>query len=150
MPGQALVTIGENQWSVEVATTSAELISGLAGVASIPPWTGMLFDLGSEHIVTVNAYEMLFPLSIVFIGGDLRVTEVVPLLAIGDDVTSSSPCRYFLETNLGEVDNIELGDLVVITGYTPSTTGSIFGLMVTVMIVTMMMKMMAKTMKEVK
>jgi len=149
----ATVAIRLKQWSVEVATTSSELAQGLSNRAPIPEYTGMLFDLGGERIVTVNAYEMLFPLSVVFIGEDLRVTEVVPVLTIGDDVTSSLACRYFLETNVGEVDDIQAGDLVAITGYTPSAginISSMMNLMVTMMIVTMMMKMMAKTMKEIK
>jgi len=153
MSGIATVAIGEKQWSVEVATTSAELAQGLSNRAPIPEFTGMLFDLRTERIVTVNAYEMLFPFSVVFIGEDLKVTEVAYLLAPGDDSTTSLPCRYFLETNVGEVDDIQAGDLVAITGYTPSAginISSMMNLMVTMMIVTMMMKMMAKMMKEVK
>ena len=152
MSGTATVTIGESQWDVEVATTSTELAQGLGNRAPIPEYTGMLFDLGGERVVTVNAYEMLFPLSVVFIDEDLKVTEVAPLLEVGDDITTGLPCRYFLETNEGEVDDVNPGDLVTIAGYTPPTptTSSVFGLMVTMMIVVMMMQMMMKTMKEVK
>lgn len=149
MPGQATVQIGEKQWSVQVATTPTELAQGLSGVASIPAHSGMLFDLGAERTVTVNAYEMLFPLSVVFIGEDLIVTEVTPLIEPEDDVTTVYPCRYFLETNTDEVTGIEAGDQVTIVGYTP-TTGSVIELMVTVLIVAMMMQVMAKTMKEAK
>lgn len=143
------VTIRGTQWAVQVATTSAELSQGLSGVASIPAYTGMLFDLGSERIVTVNAYNMLFPLSIVFIDEDLKVTEIALILMPGDDGTTIYPCRYFLEVNLGEADGVVIGDQVTITGYTPTTMSSLIGLMVTVMIVVMMMQIMSKTVKEV-
>lgn len=145
----AEVAIGGRQWSVWVAQTSSELVAGLSGVANMPSWTGMLFDLGTERRVTVNAYKMLFPLSVVFIGEDLVVTEVVPLLSIGHDVTSVVPCRYFLEVNVGEADVIDPGDGMVITGYTPSASGSIIELVATVMIVAMMMQMMVKAIREV-
>jgi len=142
MSGQAVVDIWDKQWSVNVATTPAELSQGLSGIPSMLPWTGMLFDLGSEQAVTVNAYEMLFPLGVVFIDGNLKVTEVVPLLEVGGVVTSSIPCRYFLEVNVGEVGDTKPGDTVTITGYTPTAETPIIELMVIMMIVVMMMKMM--------
>lgn len=156
MSGRATVTIRGKRWSVQVATTSAELAQGLGGIASMLPYTGMLFDLGVERIVTVNAYEMLFPLSVVFIDEDLKVTEVALLLYPGGDGTTSLPCRYFLETNLGEVNDIEPGDPVTLVGYTPYTPyvpipmTSMIELMVTLMIVVMMLGMMSKAVKEVK
>lgn len=149
MPGQATVTIKGKQWSVSVASTSTELIQGLSGVASIPANTGMLFDLGSERTAAVNAYEMLFPISVVFIDEELVVVEVIPLLAIGGTVTPILPCRYFLEVNVSEVDGVELGDEAVITGYTPATESSLIGLVVTVMIIAMVMQMMMRAMKGV-
>ncbi len=152
MPGQAIVSIAGKEWAVDVATTTSELAAGLSGLASIPPDTGMLFDLGEEKIITVNAYEMLFPISVVFIGADSKVTEVAPLLAPGDDGTPILPCRFFLEVNVGEVDDVDAGDTVNISGYAPPVptppadpidTSEILNLMVTVMIVVMMMKMMS-------
>jgi len=130
MPGQAIVTIKDRQWACSVASTPAELVTGLSGVPSIPPGTGMLFVLGYEQIVTVTAEDMLFPLSVVFFGGIptpgeedmLYVTEVAPLLAPGDWGTTSLPCRYFLEVNFGEADGSEAGDQVDIAFSAPPTT----------------------------
>ncbi|GAI75676.1 unnamed protein product, partial [marine sediment metagenome] len=67
MLGTAVVVIRGKEWSVDVATTPEELLAGLAGVASIPANTGMLFDLGAEQIITVTAEEMLFPVDVIFI-----------------------------------------------------------------------------------
>ena len=112
MPGQATVTINDNQWNVGVASTYAELTTGLGGIESIPAGTGMLFILEQERIVTVTAEDMLFPVSVIFIGENLQVTEVALLLAPGDQGTTSLPCRYFLEVNVGEADDIDPGDPV--------------------------------------
>ncbi len=114
MPGQAIVTIKDRQWACSVAGTPAELATGLSGVPSIPPGTGMLFVLPQEQIVTVTAENMLFPLSVIFISENLLVTEVAPLLSPGDWGTTNLPCRYFLEVNAGEADGIESGNTVSI------------------------------------
>lgn len=152
MSTQAIVTVGTRQWTVQVATTPTELSQGLSNVVSIPAETGMLFDLGSVRTVTVNAFDMLFSLGILFISEGLVVNEVITELAPGQFVIPDIPCRYFLEVNEGELDDISPLDQVVITGYPPETTetSSIIGLMVTMMIVVMMMGMMSKVIKEVK
>ena len=121
MAGQAMVTIKNKQWTCWVASTPAELAIGLSGVTSIPVGTGMLFILPQEQVVTVTAEGMLFPLSVIFVGEDLRVTEVALLLAPGDYGTTSLPCRYFLEVNVGEADDISPGDVVSISFSAPPT-----------------------------
>jgi uncharacterized membrane protein (UPF0127 family) len=112
MSGQAIVTIRDRQWICSVASTYEELTMGLSGVPSMPTGTGMLFILPQQQIVTVTAEGMLFPLSVIFIDNNLRVTEVALLLAPGDEGTTSLPCRYFLEVNVGEADSIQPGDVV--------------------------------------
>ncbi|MDD5082203.1 MAG: DUF192 domain-containing protein [Dehalococcoidales bacterium] len=114
MPGQATVTIRDKHWDCAVASTLAELAGGLSELPDMPAGAGMLFVLGAEQIVTVTAENMLFPLSIIFIGNDLQVTEVAYLLAPGDYGTTSRPCRYFLEVNAGEAATVAAGDTVVI------------------------------------
>lgn len=115
MPGQAVVVIRDKEWVVSMATTPQELLVGLSGVESIPAGTGMLFDLGAEQIITVTAENMLFPVSVIFIDSNLKVTEVALLLMPGDFGTTSLPARYFLEVNVGEAVGIEDGDAVSIT-----------------------------------
>lgn len=112
MPGQAIVNIRDKEWQCSVASTLNELSTGLSGMPSIPPGTGMLFVLPQEQIVTVTAEDMLFPLSVIFIGDNLQVTEVSCILAPGDSGTTGLPCRYFLEVNAGEADGIVPGDPV--------------------------------------
>lgn len=122
MLGQALVTINENQWSVEVASTSAELIAGLAGRASIPAGTGMLFILPARQLVTVDTSEMLFPIDIIFIKDDV-VLSIAPNIQPGYLVEEATPCDGFLEVNANEAELVEVGDVVNVEDITPITTG---------------------------
>ena len=124
MPGTATVIIGEKQWAVDVAASPEELTAGLGGVASIPAYTGMLFDLGSEQIVQVTTEPMLFNIDIIFISENLEVVDIVQDVAPGYLVTEDTPVRYFLEVNTGEAEGIEAGDSVGITDYqyTPPST----------------------------
>jgi len=144
MLGQGTVTIGSKQWVVDIATSITDLSQGLSGVASIPANTGMLFDVGVEQIITVNAVSMLFPLSVIFINANSKVTGVAPLLSPGDTGTASIPARYFLEVNVGEAAGINPGDDVVIV---TSSAGeldmnSLISSMLVMMMVVMMMKAM--------
>ena len=111
MPGQALVTIDENQWNVWVASTYAELTTGLSGRASIPSGTGMLFVLGTKRQVTVDTSQMLFPIDIIFISEGL-VIDVASDIQPGYLVTEETLCAAFLEVNAGEATGVEVGDTV--------------------------------------
>jgi uncharacterized membrane protein (UPF0127 family) len=110
MAGQAVVVIGDREWSVDLATFSWELSQGLGGLSELPASTGMLFDLGWEQIIEVTSVPMLFPLDIAFMAEDLSVTELYKNVVPGYIVTSQSPARYFIEVNAGELDDIETGD----------------------------------------
>lgn len=145
------LTIGSTSWAVNIATSSTELAQGLSGTSSLPANTGMLFDLGSERIVTVNAYNMLYNLAVIFFDSNFTVTEVVPLLLPGpaSDVTNSIPARYFLEINPDELGVISPLDVGVLSGYEPSQVssmsldiGSIIGLMAIVLVLNVVSKAM--------
>jgi len=112
---RATVSIRDKSWECYVATTPDELEQGLSGIESIDPETGMLFVLPYMYAPTVTAENMLFDISVVFIDGGLHVTEVVPLLEIGEAVVPNFLCKYFLEVNASEVTGIVPGDTVTIT-----------------------------------
>ncbi|GEM_PF-801824 len=115
MPGQALVTIGDKEWRVYLATTPYELTRGLGGLPSIPMGAGMLFDMGAEQSISVTTVPMLFPLDIVFIKGSLIINGLASNVAPGYLVTSEAPARYFLEVNAGEAQGIAAGDRAIIS-----------------------------------
>jgi len=118
MLGTALITINENQWSVEVANTIAELSNGLSGRASLPAGTGMLFILPTKQAVTVQTNEMLFPIDIIFINNNL-VLSVAQSIEPGLLVEEATPCDGFLEINALEAALVEIGDTVTVEITTP-------------------------------
>ena len=141
----ATVSINDRTWTVEVMATPAELNLGLSYRDVLAPDNGMLFDLGQTRAVLVNAYNMLFPISIVFIDENFVVTDVVQLLSPGEDVATAVPCRYFLEVNEQEAVDVEVGDSVIVSGYTSAGNMSLMlGLLVGAMIFVMMTIMMTR------
>ncbi len=118
MLGQGTVTIGGNQWNVEVANTTSELTTGLSGRASIPAGTGMLFVLPVRQTITVQTNQMLFPLDIIFIKDNL-VLDIAQNIEPGNLVEEATPCDMFLEINAGEAALVEVGDAVNVEITTP-------------------------------
>ena len=114
MPGQAIVTIKDKQWVVDVASTYLELAYGLGGLVELAAGTGMLFDLGWEQTIEVTTVPMLFTLDIAFISEDMRVKEIYHNVERGNLVISQVPTRYFLEVNTGELVGIEPGTQVTV------------------------------------
>jgi len=74
MAGQAVVTINDKQWAVDIASAPWELSQGLGGLLEMPTDTGMLFDLEYEQVIEVTTMPMLFPLDIAF----LEVPYITP------------------------------------------------------------------------
>jgi uncharacterized membrane protein (UPF0127 family) len=114
MAGQALVTIKDKQWVVDIANTSWELMQGLGGISELPAGTGMLFDLRYEKTIEVTTVPMLLPLDIAFLSDDMTITEIYRNIQPGYLVTSQLPARYFIEVNAGEFADMEVGEVVSI------------------------------------
>ena len=121
LAGQAVVVIGSKQWAVNVASTYAELTSGLSGVASIAANSGILFDMGVDQArIDVNMSQMLFSLDIIFINSASGVVGVLHDVQPGESASFQAAntlgARYFLEVNTGEAEGVEVGDSVSIQG----------------------------------
>ncbi|MBA7465727.1 hypothetical protein ES707_00897 [subsurface metagenome] len=114
MPGQAVITINETQWNVWVASTYAELTTGLRGRTSIDSGTGMVFILPATQAVSVDTTGMNFALDIIFIANSI-VIDVARNIEPGYLVTEETPCDSFLEVNAGEAVDVEVGDTVSTT-----------------------------------
>jgi uncharacterized membrane protein (UPF0127 family) len=114
MAGQALVTIKDKQWVLDIANTSWELMQGLGGISELPAGTGMLFDLRYEKTIEVTTTPMLFPLDIAFLSDDMKITEIYRNVQPSYLVTSILPARYFIEVNAGEFVDVEVGEAVSI------------------------------------
>ncbi len=114
MPGQAIITLNENQWTVSIASTYAELTTGLRGVASLAVGTGMLFILPAAQAPSVDTSGMNFTIDIIFIANNI-VIDVARNIEPGYLVTEETPCDSFLEVNAGEAVDVEAGDTVSTT-----------------------------------
>ena len=130
MPGQAIVVIGDDQWTVSVATTTAELLAGLSGVASIVAGTGILFDMGRDQsYIGINMSQMLFNLDIVFINSGGTVVGIMRDVAPGEtaafEAVNILGAKYFLEMNAGEAVNVSVGDSVSVSGYSGEYNGEV-------------------------
>jgi uncharacterized membrane protein (UPF0127 family) len=156
MPGQAIVTIRDKQWTCSVANTFTELTSGLSGVESIQPQTGILFDLGYDQSqIDIDMSEMLFPLDIIFINSIQGVRGVMSDVQPGEidvrfEATTTPGARFFLEVNAGEAEGIEVGDDVAIQGYAQPTQldiSSLMNFMLIMVFVVMMFKMVGRALE---
>ncbi len=112
MPGTAIVTVNENEWQVSIASTYAELTTGLREVSVLAAGTGMLFILlADEQAVSVDTTGMNFALDIIFIANNV-VIDVARNVEPGYLVTEETSCDSFLEVNTGEAILVEAGDSV--------------------------------------
>lgn len=150
------VTIGSKQWLVSVASTPAELLTGLSGIAAIETGTGMLFDMGSpQSSIEINTSQMLFNIDVVFISENGlvlgRCLGVEPSEECKFEASSTSGARWFLEVNAGEANDVEVGDSASIQGGVVMNNqvdlNTLMSYMIMMMVLVMMMRMMTKALK---
>jgi uncharacterized membrane protein (UPF0127 family) len=132
------VTIGSKVWNVNIVSSQADLAQGFSNVASTPPQTGILFNLGGAHTnITVDMQ---------FIDGNGKVVDIVHNLPPLQDHICLVSCNYFLEVNTTELNSVNVGDTVIMTGI--SSTAILSGInissIIEMMLVMMIMKMMMK------
>jgi len=114
-------TIGDNIFSVEVASTTMEQTRGLSGRAGLEKNEGMLFLFSSSGVQNFWMKDMNFPIDIIWIGdgkvlGFAENAEPQPGVPLWKLKIYSSPddVDTVLEVNAGTVtdDGIKIGDLV--------------------------------------
>jgi len=117
------VTIDNQTFSVEVATTSAQLQQGLSGRTSLPKDQGMLFIFKTAAPYPFWMKDMKFPLDMIFINNNKIVTIFQNVPAPKDPNTTNlpvyapdGPVNQVLEINAGlaKTDNFKKGDTVTV------------------------------------
>jgi len=98
---------------VEVAATPEEHWRGLSDRREVAPGTGMLFVYPDEARRSFWMKDTLVPLTVAFLNGDGRVTQMedmTPLSLVPH--ASREPARYVLEVPKGwfEEMGVEVGD----------------------------------------
>lgn len=96
------VRLGGETLRVFVADDDAERSQGLQGYKPLEPGEGMLFVFEDEAPRTFIMKDVTFPIDVVFIGADDRVSAIEPL-GPGDTHFAFSPgdSRYVLELPQG-------------------------------------------------
>ncbi len=113
LPEGKVFSIGDKQFNFSVAVTAMELITGLAGVSSLEPFNGMLFDFGMNWPVMMTPKGLVFPVEVAFIGEDGVIREFKKLDPVdGFMQAATEKVRFALEVPVGffEENDIEIGD----------------------------------------
>ena|SRR5258708_2106474 len=122
-PPQGKVTIDNQTFSIEVATTSAEQQKGLSGRNSLPQNQGMLFIFNTPDRYAFWMKGMKFPLDIIFIKDNkiVSISHNVPAPKDANEsnlpiFTPASPANRALEINAGLASKYDFqkGDAVII------------------------------------
>ena len=111
------VVLGGRLFSVEIADTPALQQKGLSGHAPLNDREGMLFVFSRPDRYGFWMKDMLFPLDIIWIGSDWRITHIEHSLATSTYPAvfyPEAPSRYVLEISSGLSDTLGLktGDIV--------------------------------------
>jgi uncharacterized protein len=107
---------GPQRFTVELATTPAQMELGLMYRQSLPADAGMLFVYPSEQSVAFWMKNTLIPLDMLFIGADGHIRRIaertIPLSTT--PIPSGDPVRAVLEINGGAAERlgIHAGDMV--------------------------------------
>jgi uncharacterized protein len=111
------VTLGPKVFHVEVADTPALQERGLSGHAPLADNQGMIFIFDKPDNYGFWMKDMLFPLDIIWIGPDWRVTHIEKSLATStypQIFYPGAPSLYVLEISSGQSDmlGLKVGDAV--------------------------------------
>jgi len=110
------VRLGDGVFSVKIADSEAERTKGLAGVSSLGPQEGLLFDFETEGQWGIWMKGMKIPIDIIWLDEDRDVVHIVlnapPELGDTKTYTPKSPARFVLELPAGGVarNGISIGD----------------------------------------
>jgi uncharacterized protein len=124
------MTIGEDDFVLEVADSDRERQKGLMFRESMPQDQGMLFVFEVEEELSFWMRNTLIPLDIVYVnsmGKIVSVKQMKPLDETG--VKSDGPAKYAIELNLGTAKRIGIkaGDMLKLPDVSKQTGGSRIG-----------------------
>jgi uncharacterized protein len=106
-----------HKFTVEVATTPAQLEQGLMFRRNLAPDAGMLFDFKTPSPVSMWMKNTFIPLDMLFIDPKGRIINIAERTVPGslDPVAAAAPARAVLELNGGTASRLGIrpGDRVV-------------------------------------
>ena len=108
---------GRHQFTVELATTPAQMEQGLMFRRSVAPDAGMLFDFKTPSMAAMWMKNTLIPLDMLFVDAQGRIVNIHERAVPGslDPIGAAAPVRAVLELNGGTAARLGIrpGDQVV-------------------------------------
>jgi len=108
---------GPRKFSVELATTPAQMEQGLMFRQSLAPDSGMLFDFQAPSMATMWMKNTLIPLDMLFVDAQGRIVNIHERAVPGslDTIAAAAPVRAVIEVNGGTAARfgIRPGDKVI-------------------------------------
>ncbi|MFP4529767.1 MAG: DUF192 domain-containing protein [Halodesulfurarchaeum sp.] len=95
------------QISGPVADTRSTRYTGLSETDSLGPNEGMIFVYDAEATRSFVMRNMSFPLDIIFVGADRRITAIHHA-AVDDDEAFTGRARWVIEVNRGFTDDHDI------------------------------------------
>lgn len=108
---------GPHKFTVEVATTPAQMEQGLMFRRSMAPDAGMIFDYRAPSMAMMWMKNTFIPLDMLFVGADGRIVNIheraVPQSL--DTISAAAPVRAVIELNGGTAARLGIrpGDRVL-------------------------------------
>jgi uncharacterized protein len=108
---------GSHKFSIQVATTPAQMEQGLMFRRSLAPDGGMIFDFRTPSMATMWMKNTLIPLDMLFVDAQGRIVNIHERAVPGslDTIAAAAPVRAVIELNGGTAARLGIrpGDRVV-------------------------------------
>ena len=119
-PTAALTVVGANgphKFTIELATTAAQMTQGLMYRRSLAPDAGMLFDYQAPSMATMWMKNTLIPLDMLFVDATGRIVNIHERAVPGSlaTIAAAAPVRAVIELNGGTASRLAIrpGDRVI-------------------------------------
>ena len=108
---------GPHRFTVELATTAAQMMQGLMFRQSLAPDAGMLFDYRAPSMASMWMKNTLIPLDMLFVDAAGHIVNIHERAVPGslDPIAAAAPVRAVIELNGGTATRLGIrpGDRVV-------------------------------------
>jgi uncharacterized membrane protein (UPF0127 family) len=108
---------GPHKFTVELATTAAQMMQGLMFRQSLAPDAGMLFDYQAPSMASMWMKNTLIPLDMLFVDAAGHIVNIHERAVPGslDPIAAAAPVRAVIELNGGTATRLGIrpGDRVV-------------------------------------
>ena len=108
---------GPHKFTIELATSPAQMEQGLMFRRSMAPDAGMLFDYKAPSMAMMWMKNTLIPLDMLFVDAQGRIVNIHQRAVPGslDTIAAAAPVRAVIELNGGTVARLDIrpGDRVI-------------------------------------